>query len=75
MWFSRMLSDQNGNESSKRMIAFLAFLQVLVLANRQAFGKDVVINQDIWWGMIILVCSGLGLSAMEFFSKRLEKKD
>ena len=68
MWFKEMLRDQNGNNSSKRFVAFIAFIQVLIMANRETFGKNVDIDKDIWWGMVALVCTGLGLAIFEFFS-------
>lgn len=70
MWFINMLNDQNGNESSKRFIAFLGMVQILILSNRQAFGHEVSIDKDIWWGLIALVTTVLGFSAAEFFSKK-----
>ena len=75
MWFLKMLTDQNGNESSKRFIAFVAMVQVIIIANRQAFGKDVSIDKDIWWGLIALVCTGIGLAAAEFFAKKTLPKN
>lgn len=74
MWFTKMLNDQNGKNSSKRFMAFLAMIQVLIIANRQVWGENVSIDKDIWWGLISLVAAGLGLSYAEFLSKKKDTK-
>ena len=81
-FIKNILTDQNGNESSKRVVIFLAMIQIMIMANRSIFGiqklmtpeghfytQPVTINQDVFWGFFSIVVVGLGMATSEFFAK------
>lgn len=80
-FIKNVLTDQNGNESSKRVIVFLAMIQLMVMVNRMLFGVQqlmtpegkyyiapVTIDLNIFWGLVGMVLVGLGFATAEFFT-------
>lgn len=64
-----ILSDQNGNKSSKRLIAFLSFV-CLSIAFLISMFYEIKLPVYMWDSMMYIVCVGLGFTALEKFSKK-----
>lgn len=80
-FIKNILTDQNGTESSKRVVVFIVLFQILVMVNRSIFGVQklmtpegnfyttpVVLDQNIFWSLIAIVVVGLGMATAEFFA-------
>jgi hypothetical protein len=66
----KMLSDDDsGNISSKRVITLLSFILVSIGYCVNIFW-DIPIKQFIFDGMLYLVAAGMGITALEKFSKK-----
>lgn len=72
-WFSKVLEDSSGSQSSKRLVSIGAFtlLGVAFLLN---LWLDFLVEEYMWDGMITLVIFGLGFSASEKFSGIIKSK-
>jgi hypothetical protein len=68
-----MLSDVDGNLSSKRVITITAFILCSIAFIYNIFVK-IPIEQFIWDGMLYLVGAGLGFSTIEHFSPKNKQK-
>jgi hypothetical protein len=67
-FFKKMLSDVDGQTSSKRFISFLSFLVMVgSWVGSQFFGKPV---EDVLQAFMYIVVVGLGVTAAEKFSKK-----
>ena len=68
-FFKKMLSDSNDNVSSKRTIAFLAFLICAVsLIGEQFFNFKA--DTTLFQYMMYIVVAGLGFTASEKFAPK-----
>lgn len=67
-FFTSLLSDVDGQVSSKRFITLTAFL-CLVVAFLSNIFADIPLQQFVFDGMMYLVASGLGFSTIEKFSR------
>ena len=69
-----MMSDQEGQFSSKRFVTVGAFILLAV-----AFLADVFIEIDlpeyVWDDMMYVVAAGIGFTATERFTRKIEKKE
>jgi hypothetical protein len=66
-----ILSDVDGQTSSKRVITILAFLMMCVGFIASTFG-NVTVEEFIWDGMLYIVATGLGFTTIEKFSRKKE---
>lgn len=66
-----MLADTNDSDylSSKRVVAFLAFLCLMVAFFVDLF-SDYKITQGIYDSMMFIVVAGLGLTGLEKFAPK-----
>jgi hypothetical protein len=66
-WSGEMISDVDGNISSKRIITFIVVIAILI-----SWGADLFFNMEtkefIFEGLMIIVLTGLGTSVAEKFS-------
>jgi len=67
-FLSSMMSDVDGQISSKRFITIIAFL-CLVLAFLCNVFAAIPLQEFVYDGMLYLVGSGLGFSTVEKFSR------
>lgn len=69
-----MMSDQEGQFSSKRFVTVGAFILLAV-----AFLADVFIEinlpEYVWDDMMYVVAAGIGFTATERFTRKIEKKE
>lgn len=68
-FFKKLLSGINGETSSKRFIGILAFIQVSIAFNANIW-LDIPIKNFVYEGMIALVIGAMGISVVEYFSKK-----
>lgn len=68
-FFKKLLSGINGETSSKRFIGLLSFIQVSIAFNANIFW-DIPIKSFVYEGMIALVIGAMGISVVEYFSKK-----
>lgn len=72
-YFKEMMSDQEGQFSSKRFVTVGAFMLLAV-----AFLVDVFMEIDlpeyVWDDMMYVVAAGIGFTATERFTKKKEEK-
>ena len=73
-YLKEMMSDQEGQFSSKRFVTVGAFILLAV-----AFLADVFIEIDlpeyVWDDMMYVVAAGIGFTATERFTRKIEKKE
>ena len=73
-YFKEMMSDQEGQFSSKRFVTVGAFILLAV-----AFLADVFIEinlpEYVWDDMMYVVAAGIGFTATERFTRKIEKKE
>ena len=68
-FFKKMLSDVDGQTSSKRFISFLSFLVMVgSWVGSQFFGKPV--EENVLQAFMYIVVVGLCVTAAEKFSKK-----
>lgn len=69
-FFRKMLSGNGGSDvSSKRVITFVAFVLLSIAFISNIF-FDIPIKAFIYDGMLYLVAAGMGITALEKFSKK-----
>jgi hypothetical protein len=68
-FLSRMLSDVDGQASSKRFITLIAFA-LLAIAFMANIFAEIPLQEFVFDGMMYLVCVGLGVTCAEKFSKK-----
>jgi len=68
-FIKQMLGGMNGDVSSKRVITFIAFLLVSVAFLSNIF-LDIPLKDFVYEGMLYLVAAGMGITALEKFSKK-----
>ena len=64
-----MMSDSDGQASSKRAITVSAFVLLAVAFLCNIF-LDIKLQEFVFDGMMYLVCVGLGVTVAEKFSKK-----
>jgi len=67
-FFKKMLSDVDGQTSSKRFITLIAFA-LLATAFLCNIFFEIPLQEFVYDGMMYLVCVGLGVTVAEKFSK------
>jgi hypothetical protein len=67
-FFKKMLSDIDGQTSSKRFITLAAFI-LLAIAFISNIFFTIPLEEFIFDGMMYLVAAGLGFTTLEKFSK------
>jgi len=68
-FFSTMVSDVDGQTSSKRVITFAAFI-LLAIAFLCNIFLEIKLQEFVFDGMMYLVCVGLGVTCAEKFSRK-----
>lgn len=68
-FLSSIFSDQNGQKSSKRLIAFLAFV-CLSIAFLISMFYEIKLPLYMWDSMMYIVAGGIGFTTIEKFSKK-----
>ena len=68
-FIKQMLGGMNGDVSSKRVITFIAFLLVSIAFLSNIF-LDIPLKDFVYEGMLYLVAAGMGITALEKFSKK-----
>jgi len=68
-FFSTMLSDVDGQTSSKRVITVTAFI-LLAIAFLCNIFLEIKLQEFVFDGMMYLVCVGLGVTCAEKFSRK-----
>ena len=68
-FFQRLLSDVDGQKSSKRFITLIAF-KLLAIAFIDNIFFEIPLQEFIFDGMMYLVAAGLGFTTLEKFSKK-----
>ena len=68
-FFQRLLSDVDGQTSSKRFITLIAFTLLSIAFIVNIF-FEIPLQEFIFDGMMYLVCVGLGVTCAEKFSKK-----
>ena len=68
-FFHRLLSDVDGQTSSKRFITLIAFV-LLAMAFISNIFFTIPLEEFIFDGMMYLVAAGLGFTTLEKFSKK-----
>tara|TARA_Y100000034_G_scaffold119317_1_gene160990 strand:+ start:1714 stop:1941 length:228 start_codon:yes stop_codon:yes gene_type:complete len=68
-FFHRLLSDVDGQTSSKRFITLIAFV-LLAIAFISNIFFTIPLEEFIFNGMMYLVAAGLGFTTLEKFSKK-----
>jgi len=67
-FIKKMLSDTNGDPSSKRVITLISSLLVFIAFVVNIF-FDIPLKDYIWNGMLLFAGSGLGFTTLEHFKK------
>jgi phosphotransferase system glucose/maltose/N-acetylglucosamine-specific IIC component len=67
-FLNSMLSDVDGQVSSKRFVTLVAFLCVVVAFISNIFA-EIPLQEFVFDGMLYLVGAGLGFSTVEKFSR------
>lgn len=67
MNYLKKLIDSESNESSKRFIALIAVVQLLIAINYSIFAK-VVVDSNIYYILVSLI---IGSSALTLFKKNV----
>jgi len=70
-WINRVLSDSTNSPSSKRVMAFMAFINFLVLVNYGVFTGEQVNAEYL---IMLLTVVGAGIFGATFEIKKIEKK-
>ena len=65
-FFNSILSDVDGQQSSKRLITLVAFA-LLAIAFLSNIFFEIPLQEFVFNGMMYLVCVGLGVTAAEKF--------
>lgn len=68
-FIKQMLGGMDGDVSSKRVITFVAFLLVSIAFLSNIF-LDIPLKDFVYEGMLYLVAAGMGITALEKFSKK-----
>lgn len=68
-FISTMLSDVDGQTSSKRVITVVAFM-LLAIAFLCNIFLDIKLQEFVFDGMMYLVCVGLGVTVAEKFKPK-----
>jgi hypothetical protein len=68
-FINSVFEDQNGQKSSKRVIAFLAFM-CLAIAFLISMFKEIMLPVFMWDSMMYIVAGGIGVTTIEKFTKR-----
>lgn len=68
-FIKNMLSEETGKWSSKRVITFAAFILLSVAFVSNVF-MDIPLKSFVFDGMLYLVAAGMGITALEKFSKK-----
>jgi hypothetical protein len=68
-FFQRLLSDVDGQTSSKRFITLIAFTLLAIAFIANIF-FEIPLQEFIFDGMMYLVAAGLGFTTLEKFSKK-----
>jgi hypothetical protein len=71
-FLNKVLADNNGNASSKRVVTLLAFLLCAVAFLTELFTGQHV-SEHTLESMMYIVVAGLGFTASEKFTKKDEK--
>lgn len=72
-WSGEMISDCDGNVSSKRIITFIVIAAILVSWYTDLFFK-METKEFIFEGLMMIVLAGLGTSMAEKFSLSRDRK-
>lgn len=72
-WSGEMISDVDGNVSSKRVITFIVIAAILVSWYTDLFFK-METKEFIFEGLMMIVLAGLGTSMAEKFSLSRDRK-
>ena len=73
-YFKEMMSDQEGQFSSKRFVTVGAFLLLSVAFLVDVF-MEIEIPEYVWDDMMYVVAAGIGFTATERFTRKIEKKE
>ena len=68
-YLKKMLSDVDGQASSKRFITLVAF-SLLATAFVANIFAEIPLQEFVFDGMMYLVCVGLGVTCAEKFSRK-----
>lgn len=68
-FIKNMLSEETGKWSSKRVITFASFILLSVAFVSNVF-MDIPLKSFVFDGMLYLVAAGMGITALEKFSKK-----
>ena len=71
-FFNSILSDVDGQQSSKRFITLIAFA-LLAIAFLSNIFFEIPLQEFVFNGMMYLVCVGLGVTAAEKFTSNGKK--
>jgi high-affinity Fe2+/Pb2+ permease len=71
-FFNSILSDVDGQQSSKRLITLVAFA-LLAIAFLSNIFFEIPLQEFVFNGMMYLVCVGLGVTAAEKFRSNDKK--
>ncbi|MEO1944446.1 MAG: hypothetical protein ABGY11_09085 [Candidatus Thioglobus sp.] len=71
-FFNSILSDVDGQQSSKRFITLMAF-SLLAIAFLSNIFFEIPLQEFVFNGMMYLVCVGLGVTAAEKFRSNGKK--
>jgi len=71
-FFNSILSDVDGQQSSKRFITLIAFA-LLAIAFMANIFFEIPLQEFVFNGMMYLVCVGLGVTAAEKFRSNGDK--
>ena len=68
-FINSVFEDQNGQKSSKRVIAFLAFV-CLAIAFLISMIREISLPIFMWDSMMYIVAGGIGVTTIEKFAKK-----
>lgn len=71
-WLNKLLADNVGNVSSKRVVTLLAFLLCAVGFLTELY-TDKKVSEHTLDSMMYIVVAGLGFTASEKFTKKEDK--
>lgn len=71
-FFNSILSDVDGQQSSKRFITLIAFALLAIAFTANIF-FEIPLQEFVFNGMMYLVCVGLGVTVAEKFTSNGKK--
>jgi len=67
-FFTSLLSDVDGQKSSKRFVTIVSFFMMCIAFVANIF-MDIPLQKYVWDGMMYIVGAGLGFTTLEKFSR------